>query len=170
MNSFYIDLNEMSSKKSKIKRLLIFGALMYFSLMLASISILNRLNSPLEWFFLIPAVYLALYIYYAWITFKADLFVKADNTNFEYKFGFLKHSKNTIIWDVVNKVKFGPTYIAFYKKSGRRKMVYLSWLPYAKVVEIKEKLMQLCDNKMIKYEVVDFIRYAGYKNKKKNSR
>jgi len=166
MTSFYIDLNEISSKKPRIRRLLLFGAIICSGLILSSLAIFLTLKSSLEWFFLVAALYLALYVYYAWITFKAQLFVKADTVSFEYKFGSLKGSKNTILWDVVSKVKIGPAYIAVYKKSGRRKMVQLNWLPYAKVIEIKESLIQMCMIKNIKYEKVDFIKYTKYKSKK----
>lgn len=167
MDSFYIDLNEMSSKKPRIKRLLLFGACLCLGLFLSSLSILISFNSRLEWVFLIAVLYLALYIYYAWITYKAELFVKADSSIFEYKFGLLKNSKNIIMWDVVSKVRLGPAYVAFFKKSGRRKMVRLNWLPYSKVIEIKDKIIQMCDSKRIKYEKVDFVKYTEKKKKNK---
>jgi len=167
MKTFNIDLNESTSKEPRIRRLLIFGAIICVGFTLASLSIFLTLQSSLEWFFLIAAVYLALYIYYAWVAYKAELFVKSDTDNFEYKFGVLSSSKNVIMWNVVSKVKIGPAYVAFYKKSGRKKLVNLSWLPYSKVIEIKESVIQMCENKRIKYEKVDFIKYSEKKKIKK---
>ncbi|NVO09716.1 MAG: hypothetical protein HXX16_07140 [Bacteroidales bacterium] len=160
MTSFYVDLNEASSKKPRIRRLLIFGATICLGFILFSLSIFLFFRSSLEWFFLVAGLYLVLYLYYAWVTYKTSLFVKADTVCFEYKFGSLKGSKSAILWDVVSKVKLGPAYVAFYKKSGRRKMVQLNWLPYSKVVEIKESLIKMCEFKNIEYQKVDLIKYT----------
>jgi len=170
METFNIDLNEMSSKKPRVKRQLIFGAFICLAFLLSSLSILLSINSPIEWILLMVAVYIALYIYYTYIAFKADLYIKANSSGLEYKFGLIKSSKNSISWDVVMKVRFGPAYIAIYKKSGRRKRISISWLPYAKVLEIKDKLIKLCDSKNIKYEIVDFVKYPDEKNKKKKNK
>lgn len=143
---------------------------MCLGLLFSSLAILITLNSSVEWFLLIASFYFGLYIYYAWITYKADLFIKGNDSYFEYKFGLLKNSKNFIYWEIVRKVKIGPAYIAFFKKSGRKRTVSISWLPYAKVIEIKDKLIQLCNNKKVTYEVVDFVRYNEIENRKKEKK
>ncbi len=125
MISFYVDLNEASSKKPRIRRLLIFGAAICLGFMLLSLSIFLFFRSSLEWFFLVAGLYLALYLYYAWVTYKTSLFVKADKVCFEYKFGSLKGSKSAILCDVVSRVKLGPAYVAFYKKVGSAELVAL---------------------------------------------
>lgn len=166
MNSFYIDLNEIASKKPRIIRLLLFGAIMCTALVITSIGILISKNSPMEWFILIPTLYLTIYIYFAWITYRAKLFIQADSFCFEYKFGLFKRDKNIILWETIKRVKVGPAYIAFYKKSGRRRVVSISWLPYVKVIEIKDKLTRLVKIKGIPIEIADFIRYTEKKKDK----
>ncbi|RPH30980.1 MAG: hypothetical protein EHM93_14945 [Bacteroidales bacterium] len=166
MVNFYIDLNEYSSKKPRIIRLLIFGAIVCLGFTITSLAIFLTLKSSLEWFFLIAASYIALYIYFAWVAFKTNIFVKANDNGIVFKFGIRNGSKDYILWDSIKKVKIGPAYITFFKKSGRRKRVQLGWLTYSRVVEIKDKVVALCDNKGITYEVVDFIRYYKKKDRK----
>jgi hypothetical protein len=157
---FNIDLNEYSSKKSQIIKLLIYGAIVCISFMVISYSVFLQYRPYLENLFLISSIYLALYLYFAWITFNTKLFVKADTSGIEFKFGILKRSKDYIIWDTVKRIRIGPAYITFYKKSGRNKRIQLGWLPYSKVIEIKEKIVGICKAKEIEFEEVDFIRYT----------
>jgi len=166
MNNFYVDLNEVSSKKPRIIRLLIFGALVCLSFTLSSFSIFMKLSTSLEWIFLIVSIYLALYIYFAWLTVTTKLFIKADGNGIAFKFGIRSSSASYFIWDSITKVRIGYAYIAFYKKSGRRKKVQFSWLPYSKVIEIKEKLEAFCKYKKIACEKADFIDYTKNKDKK----
>jgi len=164
-NSFIIDLNEFNSKKPRIIRLLILGTSFFIALSVLSLSIFLTSQSPLEWFFLIAAIYLALYVYFAWLTFKAKLFIKVNQNMFEYKFGLFKRDKNIILWDSIKKVKLGPAYITFFKKSGRRKTVGISWLPYSKVIEIKENLSTIIQKKNIVLEIGEIIKYDKKKEK-----
>jgi hypothetical protein len=165
MESFKIDLNEMSSKKPRVRKLLVLGAIICLGFMVASFAIFLTLDSKLEWYFMVAAIYFALYVHYAWISYKADLFVKADTLGFDYNFGLIKRSKNSISWDTVSKVKFGPAYVRFIKRSGRRKLVQLNWLPYAKVIEIKDSLIKICEYKKVPYEKAEIIDYSIKKNK-----
>lgn len=165
MTNFYIDLNEYSSKKPRIIRLLIFGAIVCLGFTITSFVFFLTLKSSLEWFFLLAAIYLALYIYFAWITFKTKLFIKADNNGMDFKFGIRAYSNDFIIWDSIQKVIIGPAYIRINKKSGKRKKIYLGWLHYSKVLEVKEKCIEVCKARRIRYEVVDFIKYSEKKGK-----
>ena len=166
MINFYIDLNEYSSKKPRVIRQLIFGAIICLSLTLTSLSIFLTMNSSLEWFFLIAAVYVALYIYFAWLTFKTKLYVKADENGIEFKFGIRSKTANYLNWGLIKRIGIGYAYISFFKKSGKRRRIQLSWLPYSKVVKIKENLIEVCKHRGISYEIVDFIRYSKNKDKK----
>ena len=134
---------------------------------LTSLSIFLTIKTSLEWISLIFAIYIALYIYFAWITLETKLFVKADNNGIEFKFGIRFSSKNYFIWDAVKNVRIGYAYIVIYKKSGRRNRVQLGWLPYGKVIEIKESLEGICRDKRIPCEKVDFIKYPKEKKDKK---
>lgn len=165
MSDFYIDLNEFSSKKTRIVQLLVFGAIICVGFTLTSLSIFLTTNSSLEWFFLMAAIYVALYIYFAWLTFNAKLYVKADESGIEFKFGIRSKTANYINWSSISRLRIGYAYISFFKKSGRRRRIQLSWLPYCKVVEIKEKVIHLCKKRGVTYEIVDFIRYSKKKDK-----
>lgn len=160
MTSFNIDLNEYSSKKPRVVRLLIFGAIICLAFTLSSLAIFLTLKSSLEWFFLIVAVYVALYIYFGWITFKTKLFVKADSKGIVFKFGIRTSFNDFIVWETVKKVRIGYAYITFFKKSGRRRKIQLGWLPYSKVIDIKDKVIEMCKQVDIEYEMADFIKYS----------
>ena len=165
MESFYVDLNETSSKKPKIRKLLIFGAIVCLTFIPFSLSVFLTIENSLGWFFLASAFYIALYFYFTWLTYKTVLFIKADTYRFEYKFGLLNRSKNILVWDTISKVKIGPAYIRFFKRSGRRRTVYLNWLPYSKVIEIKELLIKMLEHKKIHYEKAEIIDYSIKKDK-----
>ncbi|HPD95239.1 MAG: hypothetical protein H6537_06665 [Bacteroidales bacterium] len=159
MKEFFIDLNEMPLKKSKLYRMWIIGALVLIVLVIASFFIFDIKSVKTGWPMLLPLFYLSVYIYYAWYTYKLKLYIRGDEFAVEYKFGMLAQSVNTIIWDTVTKVKFGPTYVTFFKKSGKARKIALGWLPYAKVVEIKDSIIQLCENKAIKCEQGEYKNY-----------
>lgn len=61
-----------------------------------------------------------------------------------------------VIWETLKKVRLGPTYISFIKRSGKKKVIPLGWLPYAKVVEIKDKVHVICTSKGIDVEVAEY--------------
>lgn len=156
MESFYIDLNEMTNKKSKLFRILIYGAIIVILLAVLSIFLLGEKSKTAEVPFIIMVVYFALYLYYAWYTSKAKLYIQADEYAVEYSFGMIKRTSELVIWDTIVKVKLGPTYVAFFKRSGKRKVISLGWLPYAKVVDIKEKLCKVCEFKGIACEKAEY--------------
>lgn len=162
MESFYIDLNEMTHKKSKLYRIWALGAVFFIILSVLSVLIFRNQLGGAGWPILIMAVYFILYLYYAWITYRAKLYIQADDYAVEYNFGMLARTVNTVIWDTVVKVKLGPTYIAFFKRTGKRKIVSLGWLPYAKVVEIKDKVCKVCEFKGITCEKAE---YHHFENK-----
>lgn len=159
MESFYIDLNEMSHKKSKLYRIWAFGAIFFIVLAILSFTLLKKQLGSAQVSILIMAVYFLLYVYYAWITYKAKLYIQADEYAIEYSFGMIKQSAESIMWDTIVKVKLGPTYVAFFKRTGKRKVVALGWLPYTKVVEIKDKIAKVCEFKGIICERSEFKHY-----------
>lgn len=159
MNDFFVNLNEYSTKKQKVFRTLIFGGLLFIGVMILSFLLLWFFNKAAEYLVATITVYLIIYFYFAWFSFKTKLYLKADKSCITIKFGIRNSSKDIILWDTIRKVRIGPTYIAFYKKSGRRRRYMLGWLPYAKVIEIKDNLIALLDSIGVDYEVVDFIRY-----------
>ncbi|MGE0078842.1 MAG: hypothetical protein AB7S48_13365 [Bacteroidales bacterium] len=163
MESFFIDLNEMAHKKSKLYKVWAFGALMFVVFGVGSSMLLKDKFGGAMWPVIVMAVYLLLYIYYAWTTYNAKLYVQADEYAVEFSFGMIKRTAEIIIWDTVTKVKLGPTYVAFFKRTGKRKVVSLGWLPYAKVVEIKDRLEQVCGFKGIQ---CDRAEYQHFEKKK----
>lgn len=158
MDSFYIDLNEMTNKKPRLIRMWLIGALIFALLFIVSFVILSSRNHKVEWYYVAGVVYFGLYMYFAWTAYTNKLYIQADNFALEYKFGLLPRSTKSIMWGTVTKVKIGPTYLNFYKKSGRKNTISLGWLPYNKVVEIKDDVEKMCKHLEIEVEISEFLK------------
>jgi len=166
MKTYYIDLNEITRNRARTIKFLAFGAGVCLLLIIASFLIFFKYKSSKEWPLLLLTVYLALYVYFAWITLKAKIYIKADSNEIVFKFGIRNRSKDYILWETVNRIKIGPTYIIFFKRSGRRKKFLLSWMPYKKVIEVKETVVELSESKNIPCEIVEFERFVEKKDDK----
>jgi hypothetical protein len=160
MELFHIKLNEFPYRKSKFFRLLIVVAIILALLAIFTILIfVNRQEGGYVGLILIWVSYFLIYLYWAWYSFRVKLYIHADEFAIKFKFGMIPSSSQVILWETIEKVRLGPTHIAFYKKTGRRKMAKLGWLPYSKVVEIKEKVADVCRMKNIPVEIADFTHY-----------
>lgn len=152
MDTFYVDLNEMTHKKGKLLRTWLFGAIIGIAVFLLTIALAGNYFRKTA-IMLIPLLfYLALYVYFAYTAYRTKLYIRSDDFALEYKFGTLLRSTRTVIWQTVVKVKLGPTYIALFKRTGKKVVVRLGWLPYTKVVEIKSKIEQACSQMNIPCE------------------
>lgn len=153
MEPFKINLNQSSETGNKYKRFIITLAIIYFASSIAAFLFFYLKNDPVEWFFIGAAAWGLIMAYFAYIGYKAQLYFSADDYAIEYQFGFLVKTPTTIIWETIRKVKLGPTYMTFFKRSGKGKKISLGWLPYAKVIEIKDKIKQFADAKGIAVEI-----------------
>lgn len=152
MNTFYINLNEMSNKGKRLFSTWLYVALVLVVLIGISLVLLESL-----YFNIVTLVYLLVYIYIARTTYRAKLYIESTDYALVYKFGLMSRSANKIVWETVRRVKLGPAYMTFYKRTGKHKVIKLGWLPYAKVVLIKRLVEEVCIAKGIEYQV------AGYK-------
>lgn len=158
MEPFSISLSHMSDKGTRYKRLII---ILVASFILTSAAVylsFFKENSPSVWILLGWAVYFLLYIYFGFVGYNTKMFINGDDFALEYQFGFFSKVPDKIIWETVTKVKLGFTYIAFYKKSGKRKVMEIGWLPYTKLKEIKNKVNAICCEKGIVVEVAEYHR------------
>lgn len=153
MEPFKIDLNQSTETGSKYKRFIITLAIIYFASSIAAFLFFYFKNDPVEWVFIGAAIWGLLMASFGFIGSKAKLYFSADDYAIEYQFGFLVKTPTAIIWETVKKVKLGPTYITFFKRSGKGKKVAIGWLPYAKVIEIKDLIKQYAESKGIPTEI-----------------
>ena len=156
MEPFRINLNQMAETSGRYRRFLIILSVLFIAAATVSFLILNQQDDPKEWIFLAFGIYGLGFIYFAFAGRKAKIYFSADEFAIEYQFGFFMKTPTAIMWDVIDKVRIGPTYITFFKKSGKGKKVQLGWLPYKKVVEIKERIQQCSNNKGIEVEIAEF--------------
>lgn len=160
-----INLNQMADKGSRYKRLLLILALIFLVTSAFFFWLLYKQDNPNEWIFLGLGVYFLLFIYFGYVGYNAEMFINCDDFALEYQFGFFKKVPDKIIWETLKKVKLGFTYIAFFKKSGKRKVIQVGWLPYQKVKEIKNKVQEICNEKGIEVEIAEY-HYEEDDNKK----
>ena len=156
MEPFSINLNQMADKGSRYKRLLLILALIFLATSAIAFWLLYKKENPIEWIFLGLGIYSLLFIYFGYVGYNTKMFINGDDFALEYQFGFFKKVPEKIIWETLTKVKLGFTYIAFLKKTGRRKVIKVGWLPYQKVKEIKNYVQAICDEKKIKVEVAEY--------------
>ncbi len=156
MEPFSISLSEMTDKGSRYKRLLIILSASFLATSLAAYFLFFKGNNSNIWIFLGWGIYFLLYIYFGFVGYNTKMFVNGDDFALEYQFGFFSKVPDKIIWETVTKVKLGFTYIAFYKRTGKRKVIQIGWLPYSKVKEIKNKVNSFCNEKGINVEVAEF--------------
>ena len=120
MKSFSINLNQMADKGSRYKKLLFTLALIFLITSAIIFWILYRKENPIEWIFLGLGVYFLLFMYFGYVGYNTKMFINVDDFAFEYQFGFFKKVPGKIIWETVTKVKLGFTYIAFFKRTGKK--------------------------------------------------
>lgn len=161
MEPFNINLNQTTETGNRYKKFLVILMILFFAAAILSFIILNQQNDPREWIFLAFGIYGLGFVYFAYAGRKAKIYFKADDFAIEYQFGFFLKTPTSIMWDVIKKVRIGPTYITFSKKSGKGKKVQLGWLPYAKVIEIKSKVSTYAQGKGIELEVAEFSKETG---------
>ena len=162
MESFNINLNKSSAKEDRLKKYLLIISFVLLFLMLITYGILYINNVRNEWTYILLGFYVAAYIYFAFQGQKTNLYINADTTVLEYQLGYYRRAPIAILWQSIKRVKIGPTYVAFYKKSNKRKVIHLGWLPYAKIIEIKNNIETLCKNLKIDIEYGEIIKNEEY--------
>lgn len=156
MEPFNINLNQMAETSGRYRRFLIILASALIIIAAVSFAIFYSKHNPKDWIFIIFGIYALIFIYFAYVGYKAKLYFKADDFAIEYQFGFFMKTPSAVIWETISKVKLGPTYITFFKRSGKGKKVQIGWLPYAKVIEIKDRIKSYSEGKGIAVEVAEF--------------
>ena len=156
MEPFNINLNQTTETGSRYRKFLVILMILFIAAAAISFFILNQQHDPKEWIFFAFSIYGLGFIYFAYAGRKAKIYFSADDFAIEYQFGFFLKTPTSIMWEVIKKIRIGPTYITFSKKSGKGKKVQLGWLPYKKVVEIKEKVKNFAENKGIEVELAEF--------------
>ncbi|PLX23730.1 MAG: hypothetical protein C0597_00595 [Marinilabiliales bacterium] len=156
MEPISISLSQMKDKGSRYKRLIIILAISFILTSIAAYFIFYKENRPSIWILIGWGIYFLAYIYFGFVGYSKEMFVNVDEFALEYQFGFFRKVPEKIIWETVTKVKLGFTYVAFYKKTGRRKVMEIGWLPYSKLKEIKNHVHSFCKEKGIEVEEAEY--------------
>ncbi|MFP4025334.1 MAG: hypothetical protein ACLFVR_12485 [Thiohalospira sp.] len=151
-----INLNQMADKGRRYKRLVFILALIFLVSSAIVSWLLYRKDNPNEWFFVGLFFYFLLFIYFGIVGYKAKMYIHCDDFALEYQFGFLKKVPEKIIWETLDKIKLGFTSITFFKKSGRKKVLKIGWVPYEKLKQVKNTVQEICTEKGIAIEVAEY--------------
>jgi hypothetical protein len=157
MDSFSINLSEAEEKGGKFKRFFALLGIILIVSWLAIFALYHIVNKTL--FFVIlagNALQVLYFIYLLFSGYKTKMFINSDDYALEFQFSMVKKVPEQVIWQTLKKIRIGPTYIAFYKRTGKRKVIQLGWLPYTKVVDIKEKVQLICRSKGIEVEIAEY--------------
>lgn len=156
--TFIINLS-YEHKRKKLSRIWLYGAFVVLGLLCATLFVLIELIGDSYLIFASVLVgYGFVYVYFTRITYRTDLYIKSDDLALRYKFDMLTRASSSIVWKSVVNVKFGPTYIAFFRRAGKRKVIRIGWLPYTKVIEIKAEVARVCGVQGIPYVVAQIRR------------
>lgn len=158
MEPFKINLSQTTETSGRFKRFLITMAIGLIIVSAISFAFFYKNNKASEWFFVLLGVYASAFLYFAFAGHRTQLFFNGDDFAIEYQFGFFMKTPIVIIWETITKVKLGPTYITFFKRSGKGKQVQIGWLPYAKVIEIKDNVKCFAEGKGIEVETAGFVK------------
>ena len=156
MEPFRINLSQTKESGGRFRRFLVIMAVSLIVVSVISFAALYNKNKTTEWIFILLGVYALIFLYFAFAGYKTKLFFAGTDFAIEYQFSFFKKMPNIIIWETLTKIKLGPTYIIFFKKSGKGKKIHIGWLPYAKVIDIKTNVKSFAEEKGIELEIADF--------------
>jgi len=156
MEDCTINLNQTADKGRRFKRFILILTLIFLASAAAIAWILYQKHDMETWVFISLGIYFLLFLYFGYIGYNAKMYIRCDDFALEYQFGFFKKVPERIIWETIDKVKLGFTYIAFFKKSGRNKILKIGWVPYEKLKKIKNNVHSLCTEKSIPVEVAKY--------------
>jgi len=156
MEACTINLNQTADKGRRFKRFIFILTLIFLASAAAIAWMLYKQHDMETWIFISLGVYFLLFLYFGYIGYNAKMYIRCDDFALEYQFGFFKKVPEKIIWETLDKVKLGFTYITFFKKSGRKKVLKIGWVPYEKLRKIKNNVHSFCTEKRIPVEVAKY--------------
>ncbi|MDY6802059.1 MAG: hypothetical protein SVU94_12670 [Bacteroidota bacterium] len=156
MEACIINLNQTADKGRRFKRFILILSLVFLASAIGVTWLLYQKHDMETWIFISLGIYFLLFLYFGYIGYNAKMFIRCDDFALEYQFGFFKKIPEKIIWETVDKVKLGFTSITFFKKSGRKKVLKIGWVPYEKLKIIKNNVHSFCAEKRIPIEVAEY--------------
>lgn len=151
-----INLNQTADKGPRFKRFILILSLIFVASAALFAWLLFRQHDPDSWIFIGLGIYFLLFLYFGYTGYNAKMYILCDDFALEYQFGFFKKVPDKIIWETLNKVKLGFTAITFFKKSGRKKVIKIGWVPYEKLKKVKNTIHAICTEKDIPVEVSEY--------------
>lgn len=155
---FYIDLNEDWEHHWQTERKIMIAGIVVL-LIICTLNIIVTKNNYNR------AIYIALLLFYVVamaysyrIRIRTKYYVRSDAQMLEFKLHAMERLKQQLLWESIEHVKFGATYVAFYKRTGKRKQLKMGWLTYDSVLRIKHQLQQACTERGIPYVVAPIYR------------
>jgi len=156
MEACAINLNQTADKGRRFKRFILILTLVFLASAAGVAWLLYQKQDMETWIFISLGIYFLFFLYFGYIGYNAKMFIRCEDFALEYQFGFFKKVPEKIIWETIDKVKLGFTSITFFKKSGRKKVLKIGWVPYEKIKKIKNNVHSFCAEKGIPIEVAEY--------------
>ncbi|MBR7068671.1 MAG: hypothetical protein IKI28_10180, partial [Bacteroidales bacterium] len=120
---FYIDLNEDWEHHWQTERKIMIAAVVVLSI----VCILNIIVTKNHFNRIVYIALLLCYVvsmaYSYRIRIRTKYYVRSDAQMLEYKLHAMDRLKQQLLWESIEHVKFGATYVGFYKRTGKRKQL-----------------------------------------------
>ncbi|MGI6479383.1 MAG: hypothetical protein ACOX0M_08085 [Salinivirgaceae bacterium] len=160
MESFYINLNSHPERSKRFRRFIILISIILVIMVGLTFWAFYAFSIFNIWLILLLSLHTIIYFYLVYKGYKSELYVKSDSSVLSYKLSLYRRTPTLIFWGSIRKVKIGPTYVTFHKRSGKRKTMYLGWLSYANNINIKHNIDIIARQLNIEIEYGEIIEYV----------
>lgn len=140
MDSFFVNLSSSTDKIKRFRRFVILLSLFLVVLAILPVVFLSFFFGFNVWLSLFLGLHTVIYGCLVYSSYKSELYVKADKVGLVFKVSLYRQAPVRIFWESVKMVKLGPAYVAFYKASGRRRMLRLGLFSYRNVILVKRNI------------------------------
>ncbi|HOG20301.1 MAG TPA: hypothetical protein PKW37_07660 [Salinivirgaceae bacterium] len=160
MESFYINFNSHPERSKRFRRFIVLISIILVVMVGLTFWAFYAFSIFGIWLILLLSLHTIIYFYLVYKGYKSELYVKSDNEVLSFKLSLYRRTPTLVFWDSIKKVKIGPTYVAFYKRSGKRKTMYLGWLSYANNINVKRNIESIVKQLSIDIEYGEIIEYV----------
>lgn len=155
MDAFAINLNSTAKKGGKYRRFLVITSSILILLFIVTAAIFFGYGVFNKWLLILYGVYIISYFYALLASYDAKIYIKADKYALSYHFAYYRRAPTVIVWNTVKRVKLGPTYLEFFKLSGKSKRINLGWISYKELMSVKSKVKNLALSLGIEVDYVE---------------
>lgn len=146
MDTFAVNLNYAAKRGGKYLRFLVVSSLVLIVLFVLTSIFFLKYGQFNKWLFILYGVYIVSYFYALLASYNARIYIKANKYALSYHFLYYRKAPFVIVWKTVKTVKIGPTYLEFFKLTGKSKRINIGWISYKELMIVKKRVESLARN------------------------